>query len=295
MLFCEIHRYAMNGDLENLKKALEIERQKRGLTTIEELIDLRDDNGFTPLLLAASFGCFEVAQFLVEKGADLRAHNNTDDFTPLFFVIYKIERRIENGEGDVENFYRIAQLFLTKDFSLLEAKIYADSPCLSRSIFSLILRSCPEERRRMLEIIREINSEYPGLAELEKKVAEDAEEARKQAELAAADIAAKTQTPPVVVTPPQAQTKLEPVVIPSSTTSAAYPGQQLTQRRVATTAQLPSKKPKQSIGQQSAVPTTYSGILSRFEVFSSRLFSFFTSARHYQAIPSSEDVPKKTP
>lgn len=68
------------------------------------------------------------------------------------------------------------------------------------------MRSCPEERRRMLKIIREINSAYSGLAELEKKVAEDAEEARKQAELAAADIAAKPQTPLVVVTPPLPKT-----------------------------------------------------------------------------------------
>ena len=137
----------MNGDLEKLKEALEVERRKRGLSTIDELIDLRDDREDTSLVLAASFGRFEVIQFLIDNGADLRAHRRDSDSIPLFIVIVNIGYMIRNKEGDVENFYKVAQLLLAKDITLLDV-VNGTFTFSRKPIFSKILDSCPEEKTK---------------------------------------------------------------------------------------------------------------------------------------------------
>ena len=130
------------------------------------------------------------------------------------------------------------------------------------------------------------------MPELKQKVAEDVEKAQRQAVLAA-DAAVRDQSPSMIPLP---QTKTESLLIPSLTTLPTHSGQQLTQRHTTTvTQQPPPKKTKQNVEQQPTASATYSEILNRVEAFSSRLFSFFTGARRYQAIPSngSEDVAKK--
>ena len=291
MSFCDIHKYAMEGDLAKLKEALEAERKERELSNIVELIDVRCDDGSTPLVLAASFGRFEVIQFLIDNGADLRAHRRDSDSIPLFIVIVNIGYMIRNKEGDVENFYKVAQLLLAKDITLLDV-VNGTFTFSRKPIFTTILDSCPEERQRMLQIITDIAPNYPRLPELKQKVAEDVEKAQRQAVLAA-DEAVRDQSPSMTPLP---QTKTESLLIPSLTTLPTHSGQQLTQRHTTTvTQQPPPKKTKQSVDQQPTASATYSEILNRVEAFSSRLFSFFTGARRYQAIPSnsSEDVAKK--
>jgi ankyrin repeat protein len=82
----DIHKAAGKGDLIRIKEFLEKN---------PELLDAKDVQGNTPLLLAVNSGQKEVVKFLITKGAD-RNSSNTYKYTPLHYSI--LGRNIEIAE-----------------------------------------------------------------------------------------------------------------------------------------------------------------------------------------------------
>ncbi len=70
----EIHTAAKNGDLDKVKSLLE---------TNPELINAKDNKGFTPLHSAVSKGRKSIVTYLVTQGANINAKNK-NGLTPLF-------------------------------------------------------------------------------------------------------------------------------------------------------------------------------------------------------------------
>ena len=86
LLAQDIHKAVGQGDLAKVKELLEKN---------PELVNTKDSQGNTPLLLAAYRGHSEVVGFLIAKGADLNSLN-TYKYTPLHYSI--LRRHIEVAE-----------------------------------------------------------------------------------------------------------------------------------------------------------------------------------------------------
>lgn len=69
-----LHDFAVSGDLEKVKRLIEIGANVNG----------RGCHGATPLHRAALFGYYRIAHYLLENKADVNAKNN-DGHTPLHF------------------------------------------------------------------------------------------------------------------------------------------------------------------------------------------------------------------
>jgi ankyrin repeat protein len=82
----DIHKAVGQGDLAKVKELLEKK---------PELVNTKDSQGNTPLLLAAYRGHSEIVGFLIAKGADLNSLN-TYKYTPLHYSI--LRRHIEVAE-----------------------------------------------------------------------------------------------------------------------------------------------------------------------------------------------------
>jgi len=82
----DIHQAAGKGDLVKVKEFLEKN---------PELLNVKDVQGSTPLLVAAYNGQKDVVDFLIEKGADLNSLNNYK-YTPFHYSI--LRRHIEVAE-----------------------------------------------------------------------------------------------------------------------------------------------------------------------------------------------------
>jgi ankyrin repeat protein len=92
LAFCgEIHDAAGDGSLRKVKALLKDN---------PDLVSSRDNNGDTPLHLAAAKGYKDVTQLLLAKAADVNAKNN-DGWTPLH-------------ESAVNGYKDVAQLLLAK-------------------------------------------------------------------------------------------------------------------------------------------------------------------------------------
>lgn len=75
----DIHKAAGQGDLVKIKEILEKNN---------ELLNTKDVQGNTPLLIAVNSGQKEVAEFLIAMGADLNS-SNTYKYTPLHYSILR--------------------------------------------------------------------------------------------------------------------------------------------------------------------------------------------------------------
>jgi len=73
----EIHDAALNGDINKVKSLL---------AKNPKLIKAKDNEGMTPLHMAAAAGQKEVAELLIAKGADVNAKSN-DGVTPLQMAV----------------------------------------------------------------------------------------------------------------------------------------------------------------------------------------------------------------
>lgn len=81
------------GHLESVKCYIE-----RKLVNINEKID--DDEGYTPLQLAAYKGQLEIVKWLVANGADINAVNDDDEYHPNP-ITYAAERGANEGDWEV--------------------------------------------------------------------------------------------------------------------------------------------------------------------------------------------------
>ena len=84
-----------HGDVVAVAKLLEEDRT---------LVRIRDAKNLTPLHVAASRGQSEVAQLLLDFGADVQGPSETDQWTPVVFAAYRghfavTEVLIKNGAG----------------------------------------------------------------------------------------------------------------------------------------------------------------------------------------------------
>jgi ankyrin repeat protein len=70
------HRAAQEGDLESLEEVL---------SALEDIVNKKDANGWTPLHEGARGGYLEVVQLLVEKGADINEITANGE-TPLYWA-----------------------------------------------------------------------------------------------------------------------------------------------------------------------------------------------------------------
>jgi ankyrin repeat protein len=78
------------GDAENLIEAAtrgDLERVKGILATDDRLANLRDESGATPIHYAAMNGHRQIAQLLVEKGADINSADSRFGATPTGWAI----------------------------------------------------------------------------------------------------------------------------------------------------------------------------------------------------------------
>ncbi len=81
---------------------------KKLLNADATLITMRDAKNLTPLHVAASRGQSDVAQLLIDHGADLQGPSDGGDWTPLVFASYRghfevAKVLIENGAGVTAN------------------------------------------------------------------------------------------------------------------------------------------------------------------------------------------------
>ena len=77
---------------------------KRILDGDPSLVAVRDAKNLTPLHVAASRGQSDVAQLLIDRGADVHGPSDDDEWTPLVFAAYRGHAEvakvlIENGAG----------------------------------------------------------------------------------------------------------------------------------------------------------------------------------------------------
>ncbi|MCP4723656.1 MAG: hypothetical protein GY863_01395 [bacterium] len=73
----DIHEAAKNGEMQTVKNIIEADPEK---------LDSLDERGYTPLLRAAIGGHTEIAEYLIDKGANIEAKERYQ-MTPLFWAI----------------------------------------------------------------------------------------------------------------------------------------------------------------------------------------------------------------
>ena len=81
-----------------------VARVKELLNEDPTLVEVRDAKGLTPLHVAASRGQHEVAQLLIDYGADVTGPSTEDQWTPLVFAAYRghleaVKVLVKNGAG----------------------------------------------------------------------------------------------------------------------------------------------------------------------------------------------------
>jgi ankyrin repeat protein len=156
-----IYYYASRGLLSELKQEIAEELVKNKDKKIKDIIDLPDENGNTPLLLAAGEGHINVVEYLITQNANLR--NPKGKFTPLDKAIYGVVSSIESRENP-EIFYAIIKMLLQKDISLLTiVGRYRITP------FDIASheKKYPEIKQRFLQIIKNIDPTHPLLTDEE--------------------------------------------------------------------------------------------------------------------------------
>ena len=102
----EIHDAAAAGDLHKVKALLEAE---------PTLLESKDERGNTPLITACDGKQWAVANFLIDKGANIHARDNPGA-TPLFFAArdFDLSQRLVSIGADVN-----ARAFVDYSYSAL--------------------------------------------------------------------------------------------------------------------------------------------------------------------------------
>ena len=101
----EIHDAVQQGDIDSVKALIQ---------ESIELVDLREENGHTPLHLAAAGGNVEIAEFLISKNADVNALNNVNQSVLLYAAYF--------GNGE------IAEMLISKGARLNDQDIFGRAP-----------------------------------------------------------------------------------------------------------------------------------------------------------------------
>ena len=120
-------------------------------------VNLKDDEGLTPLMQAASFGEYEIAQLLIKYGADVNMIS--DEFipkgwTPLMFAIDRksgeIARLLLQHDADVN---KPATAGETPLILAVQKKILILSDYCSNMMLTLMPKTKMEKRRYFLRCI----------------------------------------------------------------------------------------------------------------------------------------------
>lgn len=129
MPYLKVHYYASAGRLDEMQEQIRKEVESGRYKTIKEVIELRTDEGDTPLLCATAEGQVNVVKYLIDNHADLGiVHTSYGDFTPLHTAIFEMCDLKENATA-TENFLKIIKLFLKARSDLLDVvDNYAESP-----------------------------------------------------------------------------------------------------------------------------------------------------------------------
>ena len=163
-----IHSHALNGELKKLIACINEELDSGRYKTIKEVIESRDEDGYTALLLAVMSGRVHVAKYLIDNGADLRVYSVSYASTPLHMATSNMTYLVEHKKN-VENFCEIIRMLLQKDVGLLDL---VDSSCFTP--FDLMLyRNCLDATKQFLQILKEVVPNYPRLHELEEMIAKE--------------------------------------------------------------------------------------------------------------------------
>ena len=95
-----IHLFCQRGDIAKLRDSA---------FTNDEL-DKKDDNGWTPLLIAIEMNYFEIVKLLVDRGANLEVAS-LGGFTPFLLAVDSLlDTKEENSELD----FRVIDFLLQK-------------------------------------------------------------------------------------------------------------------------------------------------------------------------------------
>lgn len=90
-MFDKVIEYCKNNDIENLKK----------IENISYYVNERTENGWTPLIIATYNGFYDIAMYLISKGADIKQVNNNG--TNL--LMYSKEAYCKTGNKKLFEFY----------------------------------------------------------------------------------------------------------------------------------------------------------------------------------------------
>jgi ankyrin repeat protein len=150
----DIFSVAGNGDLEKMKKLLSSQQKTgvgtaRGGVNITNIVNLRNETGETPLMVAARNGHFEMVKLLSEYGALLNALDNNGD-SALFFA--------------AKNSHLDAAIFLIKGG--------ADLSVLTQQNKNNILLSSAEKKNefRAIELLAKGGADLSVLSEVQRAV-----------------------------------------------------------------------------------------------------------------------------
>ena len=146
-----IHRYALNGKKDSIQSLL-----KRKPSTN---LNVKNEIGSTPLIIAARSGHFSVVDLLVKKNADLHITTFSGQnclHAAVASLTYKTRNKIkrEDDSGSKKDYYKIIRLLLQKDISLLTSK-NGKCTCTPLKIAEL----CPEVVKQLYKIVKALGYE----------------------------------------------------------------------------------------------------------------------------------------
>lgn len=114
--------YIMNDELFDAIRVKDLEKVSKIITAHPELVNIKDERGSTPLLLATYYGAFDIASEILKHNSDINAQDISGN-TALMGVCFKgypdiAELLITNGaDVNAVNFNKASALIYAATFS----------------------------------------------------------------------------------------------------------------------------------------------------------------------------------